>query len=86
LIEQIARDNPGWGYQRIQGQLLGLGHHVSTSTIRRILKRLRLPPAPVRRDHTTCRRFLATQAYTMPACDFFHVDCALTLNRLTGTS
>ncbi|WP_319464020.1 integrase core domain-containing protein [Micromonospora sp. RTP1Z1] len=82
LIEQMARDNPGWDYQRIHGELRGLGHHVSVSTIRRILQRLGIPPAPVRHDHTTWRRFPSTQASTILACDFFHVDCALTLKRL----
>jgi transposase InsO family protein len=82
LIEHMARANPDGGYQRVQGELRGLGHRVGASTIRRVLKRLGIPPAPVRRDHTTWRRFLTTQASTIPACDFFHVDCALTLQRL----
>jgi putative transposase len=81
LTGQLATENHSWGYQRIQGELLKLGHKVSASTIRRVLKALKIPPAPKRHTGTTWRHFLHAHAATMLATDFFHVDCAVTLQR-----
>ncbi|WP_238598020.1 hypothetical protein [Saccharothrix sp. ALI-22-I] len=70
------------GYRRIQGELLKPGHRVAASTIRRVLKRLRIPPAPGRDSDTSWRRFPRTKATSILACDFVHVDCALALKRV----
>jgi putative transposase len=58
LIVRMARENPRWGCVRIKGELQGLGIILSTTTIRTILRRTGLGPAP-RRDGPTWRQFLA---------------------------
>src|SRR5512132_641765 len=73
LVLQMARENPRWGYRRIQGELVGLGHSVAASTVWKIIKSAGLDPAP-RRAGPTWRQFLAAQAGAILAIDFAHVD------------
>jgi putative transposase len=73
LIVRLAQENPRWGYQRIQGELLRLGVQISAIAIRTTLRRHRLDPAP-RPASTTWRAFLRQQAAGILACDFFTVD------------
>jgi len=69
----MACDNPTWGYRRIHGELTGLGYKIAPSTVWKILKDAGTDPAPGRRGQTW-PAFLAAQAQTILAADFFHVD------------
>ena len=75
LILKLAEENPSWGYRRIQGELRKLGYRCSHQTVRRVLRRHGLPPAP-RRSQRTWREFVRQHADQILACDFFAVDTA----------
>jgi transposase InsO family protein len=80
LVLRVARENPRWGYQRIAGELQGLGVQLSPTTVRRILVAARLGPAGAR-DGLSWRQFIRSQAQSVIACDFFTVD-TISLRRI----
>jgi putative transposase len=75
LVLRLARENPHWGYKRIVGELQSLGISVSATSVRTILVRHGLPPAP-QRNELSWRNFLRQHAATTLACDFFTVETA----------
>lgn len=80
LILEMAKDNPKWGCIRIRGELLKLGHSVSATAIRKLLRRNRIGPAPLR-ARLTWKAFLRAQASAIVLTDFLSVDSVL-LKRL----
>jgi putative transposase len=77
LTVQMAEDNPTWGYRRIQGALANLGHPIDKSTVRNILRRHHLEPAPQRRKGGMgWAQFLKLQWEVLAATDFFTVEVA----------
>ncbi|MGO9148162.1 MAG: integrase core domain-containing protein [Acidimicrobiales bacterium] len=73
LVVRLARENPRWGYLRIVGELKKLGVTVSATSVRNILSRHGVGPAP-RRDGPSWTEFLAAQAAGILATDFVTVD------------
>lgn len=70
---RLARENPGWGYRRVQGELVGLGLKLAASTVWEILKGAGIEPAP-RRLEQSWADFLRRQAASILECDFLTVD------------
>jgi putative transposase len=75
LVLRLARENPSWGYRRIVGELRGLGISISATSVRTIVIRHGLRPAP-QLDELSWRNFLRHHAATTIACDFFTVETA----------
>jgi putative transposase len=73
LVVRLARENPGWGYRRIHGELVGLGVKVAASTVWAILKERGIEPAP-KRVEASWTEFLRQQAASILECDFLTVD------------
>jgi len=69
LVLRLVRENPGWGYRRVHGELLVLGVKVTASTVREILHEAGIDPAP-ERGSATWAGFLRSQAEALLACDF----------------
>src|SRR6266536_2362064 len=82
LILRLAAENPGWGYKRIHGELVGLGIALSPSSVWNILHGHGVEPAP-RRASVSWQEFLRQQAAAILECDFFTVE-TLWLRRPTG--
>jgi hypothetical protein len=72
--ESMARENSGWGYDRIVGGLANLGHHLSDQTVGNVLRRHGIAPAPKRSQITTWKDFLAAHMNVLAGCDFFTVE------------
>ena len=80
VVLRLARENPNWGYRRIQGELATVGMRIAPSSVWAILSRHGIEPSP-RRSGPSWAEFLAAQANGLMACDFFTVDTVL-LRRL----
>ena len=74
LVLRMARENPSWGYDRIQGALTNIGHVVAPNTVKNILKRHGIEPAPERGARTSWKTFLKAHWDVMAATDFFSVE------------
>jgi putative transposase len=74
LIVRMARENTGWGYDRIVGALKNLGHHVSDQTVGNVLRRHDIAPAPKRSQTTTWKEFIRRHMDVIAGTDFFTIE------------
>src|SRR5215510_894176 len=77
LVVRMAEENPTWGYRRIQGALVNLGHRIDAITVRNILRRHHLEPAPQHRKvGMSWTQFLKLHWEVLAATDFFTAEVA----------
>jgi hypothetical protein len=74
LVVRMAGENAGWGYDRIVGGMANLGHQLSDQTVKNILRRHGIAPAPKRSQITSWKDFLAAHMTVLAGCDFFTVE------------
>lgn len=76
LVIRLANQNTAWGYDRIADELLKLGYTIDPTTVKNVLKRAGIVPAPERHKGNTWRAFLRHYKQQMLACDFFTIETA----------
>jgi putative transposase len=74
LLIQMAKENPGWGYNRIQGALANLGYKISDTVIGNILRKHGIDPSPERKKQTTWKAFLEAHWDVLAAIDFTTIE------------
>ena len=74
LVVRMARENSGWGHDRIVRALANLGYQLSDQTVKNILRRRGIAPAPKRRQVTSWKDFLAAHMNVLAGCDFFTME------------
>jgi hypothetical protein len=83
LVVQLAKENAGWGYDRLVGALAKLGYQISDQTVGNILRRHGLGSAPERRRQTTWAEFIRRHKEVLWATDFFAAEVWSACGRVT---
>ena len=86
LVLRMVKENPTWGYDRIQGAVANLGHKISDTTVGNILKAHGIEPVPQRKRHTTWKTFLEAHRDVLAAVDFTTIEIWTTGRLARSTS
>ncbi len=83
LILKFAKENPSWGYDRITGALLNIGHEVCDQTVKNVLKKHGIPTAPDCDKNTRWADFIKNHEHVLCACDFFTTEVITPVGLIT---